>query len=145
MSANLGPPIRAALVGEAAITALLPAYLDGYPIFTQRPVPDNAEYPMIVVSPDVATSEQDGIADFRPVLERDVAVYGRNNTAANYAAVETIARLVHDLFHRQRNSIAVSGWGVVDVVARSPMPAPTDDEKTVGRVVPLTIRLAKLN
>lgn len=145
MSVDLAQPIRNALVGASSITSLLPAYLNGYPVFTRRPVPDDAPFPNLVVSPDVAADEQDGVADQRPVLQRDVMVYGRNTTDAEYRAVEAVARQVHTLFHRQRNSITVSGWGVVDVVARFPMPAPTDDEQTVGRVVPLTIRLSKHN
>lgn len=146
MSADLGRPIRDAIVGAAAITALLPAYLGGFPVFTRRPVPDAAPYPMIVVSPDVAAEDQDGINDQRPMLQRDVAVYGRNITGDEYRAAEAVARQVHALFQSQgRLAIAVPGWHVIDINARWPMPAPTDDEQTVGRVVPLTIRLAKQN
>lgn len=146
MSADLAQPILAAIIGASSITSLLPAYLGNFPVFTRRPVPDDAPYPAIVVSPDVAASDQDGIDDQRPVLQRDVAVYGKNTTADEYRETEQIAREVHSLFQSLgRHAIVVPGWHVVDLSARWPTPAPTDDEQTVGRVVPLTIRLAKHN
>lgn len=151
MIPDLAAPIRAALVGETDITDLLPAYLGSYPVFTRRPVPDDAPYPMIVVSPDIGDtvtqqaggSSGDGVRDFRPALERDVVVYGKNEPAQNYRDVETIARAVRALFHRARTSISVSGWAVVQVTATAPRAAPTDDEQTVGRVVTLTVQLAR--
>lgn len=141
MSAELSVPIRNAIVGESAITSELDAYLGGLPVFTRRPVPDAAPYPMIVVSPDITVSDEDGISDFRPVQVRDIAIYGRNSTPANYRQVETIARAVYSLFHRQRTSITVSGWDVTQITARGPRPAPVDDEQTVGRVVEVTVHL----
>lgn len=146
MSADLAQPIRAMIVGASSITSLLPAYLGGFPVFTRRPAPDDAPYPMIMVSPDVAASSEDAINDQRPVIERDVAVYGKNTTADEYRETEAVARAVHALFQEAaRSALSVPGWHVIDFSARWPTPAPTDDEQTVGRVVPLTIRLAKHN
>ena len=143
MSADLAAPIRSALLGEPAITNELAAYSGSYPVFTRRPAPADAPYPMILVSPDITVTDEDGVNDLRPVIERDVAVYGRNDTSEHYRAVETIARAIRTLFHRQWRALTVSGWGVVSITAAGPIPAPTDDEQTVGRLVILTIRLAK--
>lgn len=143
MIADLAIPLRTAIVNNATIIALLPAYKGSFPVFTRRPAPENAPYPMILISTDVSANNEDGINDYRPIQERDVAVYGMNDTAVNYRNVETIARAVRTLFHRQRQAITVSGWHVVTITARGPFAAPTDDDKTVGRVVPLVIQLAK--
>lgn len=142
---DLSAPYRAALVGAAAITAELPVYLGSYPVFTRVPVPDDAPYPMVVVSAQLQAGEEDGVADQRPLLDRDVMVYGRNDTAAHFRQVETIARAVHALFHRQKRSITVSGWHVADLTATGPAPAPVDDAQTVGRRVTVRARLAKSN
>ena len=139
---DLSEPLRTAIVDDATIAALLPIYAGSKTVFTRRPVPDNAAFPIVVISPDIAITDQDGIDDNRPVIIRDVAVYGRND-AASYRAVEAIAYEIRDLFHRRRQSLTVLGWDVVDVVALGPRPAPTDDEQTVGRVVELTVRLAR--
>lgn len=143
MIAELAAPIRAALVAEADITGELAAYKGSYPIFTRRPAPADAPYPMILVSSDITATDVDGIADYRPVQVRDIAVYGKNDTAEHYRQVEDIARAVRELFHRQSDAIAVSGWGVTQITASGPRPAPTDDEQTVGRVVELTVQLYK--
>jgi hypothetical protein len=143
MSANLAQPILTALRASGAITAQLTAYMGSFPIFTRRPAPTDAPYPMIMVSPDISVSDLDGINDFRPQQQRDITVYGQNDTPAKYRVVEAMAYQIRDLFHRQRRALLVAGWSVTDIRAIGPIPAPTDDEQTVGRLVSLTIQLAK--
>ena len=143
--ADIGIPLRDALLAAPAVTGQLAAYKGSFPIFTRRPVDPAAPYPLIVVSPDITKTDVDGINDQRPVIERDISVYGENDVPVKYRTVETIARAVHDLFHRNRHAIAVSGWAVVSITATGPIPAPVDDDKTVARVVSLTVMLAKQN
>jgi hypothetical protein len=132
------------LLNDIVIDAALPAYNSGKAIFTRRPVPSDAPYPMIVISPDVSVSEADGIRDDRPIVVRDIAVYGRNEPAAAYRQVEDIAYAVRHIFHRQRQSLFTNGeYDVIDVRASGPRPAPTDDQQTVGRLVELTVRLSR--
>lgn len=140
---NLSAPIRAAVVGAASVTTYLPAYLGSYPVFTRRPAPSGAPYPMIMISPDVVVTEEDGINDDRPRITRDVVVYGSAEDATSYRATEACAYAVRDLFHRQRTSLTVSGWGVVSVVALGPTVAPADDIKFSGFAVELTVLLAR--
>ncbi|MDO8614621.1 MAG: hypothetical protein Q7T33_02655 [Dehalococcoidia bacterium] len=140
---DLAAPIRAALLADSAITSKMQAYLGSFPIFTRRPVPTAAPYPVVVVSPDVTVAQSDGVSDQRPAPIRDVAIYGRNDTPASYRDVEAIAYAVRALFHRRRGAIIVPGWGVVDITAAGPRAAPVDDEQTVGRVVELTVQLAR--
>lgn len=141
----LEQPIRAALIAETGVTANLSAYKGSYPVFTRRPAPEDVVYPIVMVSPDVSKDDQDGIDDSRPIIVKDVTVYGLNNTSANYRTVEAVARTIHNLFHRQRDAIDVTGWGVIQIIARGPIPAPTDDDQLVARMVSLTIQLAQKN
>lgn len=143
MTADLAAPIRAALAGAASVTGLLPAYAGAYPIFTRRPAPADAPYPMIMVSPDISVVDRDGVNSLQPISQRDVAVYGQNNTAAHYRDVEAIAYAIRALFHRKWRALTVPGWKVVALTALGPIPAPTDDEQTVARLVTLTIALAQ--
>jgi hypothetical protein len=140
---DLSEPIRTALIGATDITTNLPTYLGSYPVFTRRPAPEDADYPMIIVSPDIAKSDQDGLNDQRPIITRDVVAYGQNDTVAKYDVVELLGRAIHDLFHRRWNAITVSGWKVVQIIASGPIPAPVDDDQTVARLVSLRIELAK--
>jgi hypothetical protein len=140
---DITQPIRDAVV--AAMGSSLPVYNGSPPVFTRRPVPSKAPYPMIVISSDVSLTENDGIDDERPIVIRDVAVYGVNDVAGNYREVEDIAYAVRHLFHRQRESLDLSAstYKVIDIQASGPRMAPTDDQQTVGRLVELTVRLAR--
>jgi hypothetical protein len=145
MSVDLAVPLRDALLDESAIATKLAVYSSSRAIFTRRPAPVGATYPMIMVSPDITTTDQDGIDDQRPVIQRDIAIYGQHDTPAKYRAIEEIGYLVKALFHRKWRSIVVPSWKVVEVLARGPQVAPADDEQIIGRVVMLTIQLAKKN
>lgn len=140
---DVSAPIRAALLAEVTITSLLPVFEGSKAIFTRRPVPDEAPLPLLIVSPDISISDADGINDFRPIVRRDVSVYGRNDTSAHYRTVELLAYAIRDLFHANREAIDLNDYGVMDIRATGPRPAPVDDEQMVGRVVSLTIRLAR--
>lgn len=139
---DLGPTLRAVLVGASSVTSNLTAYESSYPVFTRRPVPTDAPMPQIVISPDVILADEDLINQQIPYAVRDIAVYGRNDTHANYVKVQTIAYAIRDLFHRApRFTLTPSGWNVIDVTAAGPFPAPTDDEKLVARIVSVKVRL----
>ena len=145
---DLAAPIRTALIGASGVTDELSAYKGSFPVFTKIPVPDDAPVKIVLVSSGLTIGENDGLTDERPVVGRDVMFYGRRSTDPNqdeYRAVERMAFASHALFHRQRLSITVSGWSVVDITASGPAPAPVDDEQTVGRMISLTISLAKQN
>jgi hypothetical protein len=138
---DLAVSMRAAIVADPAITADLTAWKGTFPVFTRRPIPPDAPYPVIVVSPDVAVSDEDMLDTPMVMIVRDIAVYGRNAEPDDYRTVEALAYRVRDLFHRERFSLAPAGWRVVDVRASGPVPAPTDDADVVGRVVTLTVRV----
>jgi hypothetical protein len=144
-AADLAVPIRNALIGSSAITSRLTPYQGSFPIFTRRPMPTNPlpAYPVIMISPDISITDQDAINDRRPIQQRDIAVYGLNDTSANYRTVESLGYLVRELFHGLHNSISVPGWTVINIIGHGPSPAPTDDDQTVGRLVSLTVQLAK--
>jgi len=141
MFVDLSVPIREAIVGDSAITALLPAYLNSRPVFTRTPVPENAPSPRVVISQDISTAEEDGISDFRPVVTKQVVVSGESK--ADWKAVDDLARLIVALFHRQPHALTVTGWTVVDIRATTAGGVPIEQDQAVSVVVTLTVRLAK--
>lgn len=137
--------IRATILGASSVTSELEAYLNSYPVFTRRPVPDDAPPVVVVVNPQFQSGQSDGMRDQRPSLTHDVAVYGPNEPAESYRKVERVSHALQQLFHRRPGSVSASGsWTVTDVTAVGPSPAPVDDEETVGRRVEITARLARL-
>lgn len=145
---DLLPSIRASIVAAASVTSELPAYAGSFPVFTRRPVPDAAPTLVVVVNPQVQAGANDGINDLRPIVVHDVVVYGQNGAAAGgvdeYRKVERIGQALQQLFHSHPELVSAAGWSTIDVTASGPSPAPTDDEQTVGRLVSVTTRLAKL-
>lgn len=138
---NLAPAIRSPLVNDQALRKLLASFEGAPAVFTRRPVPN--AYPCAVVSPDVTVGDQDLLVTQIPVVTRDIAVYGGNETAAKYRVVEAAAYRVREIFHRS-NAIALDGWHIIDVTASGPIAAPTDDIKRVGRLVSLSIRMMRV-
>jgi hypothetical protein len=143
----MGPPIRAALIGEASIADQLSKWKDAPAVFTRRPVPDEATYPLAIVNPDAAISDDDALNSERPIVVRDIVFYGRKAPAGDpldqTRIVEALGFRARALFHRQKFSVRPAGFSVIGIVAAGPFPAPVDDEGTVGRLVSLTIRLRR--
>jgi hypothetical protein len=143
LATALPAAIRSAIIGNAPIVALLGQYENEPSVHTRRPAPEGAEYPMVIVpSESASASDQDMMRRQIPVLGRDVLIYGRN--PKDYREVDEAAELIFLLFHRQKWALSIEGYRVLDIVARRPTAAPTSDEKKVGRLVPLTIRLQGL-
>jgi hypothetical protein len=142
-SPNLAAPLYAALIGNADVAAALPAYNGAVTVFTARPVPTDAPYPMIITAGDVTRTDEDLISSQLPVIVRDIAIFGQNDAPAHSRAVEALALTVRDIFHRQRGSLSVPGWSVLDIVCTGPITGPTDDDTTVSRIVTLKVRLSQ--
>jgi hypothetical protein len=136
---DLSEPLRTAIVTFDEITSKLEAYKNSFPVFTKRPVPEDSPKTCIVVSPDITVDEDAAINYLRPVITRDVTVYGNNDA---YRDVEALSRLVVRLFNRSRKAIVVPQWGVTLVTTVGPSPAPADDDKTVARVVQVRVALS---
>lgn len=142
MAANIAGGLRAAIITNSAITSQLPAYAGSFPVFRTRPAPANAPYPMILISPTVSAVDTFGrLAEEMPDILHDVSVYSDQESDAEYARVEAIARAIYDQFHRTRRSVTVPGYNVISVTATGPIPAPVDDDAKIGRVVTLRFRL----
>lgn len=139
---NLAPAIRFAILQNPDITSRLGNWKNEPCVFTRRPAPTDAEYPMILISPDIASGNTDGLTSMRPTVVRYVQVYGEN-TAPMYRRIEEIGYLLRDLFHRQRLALDVQaqGYRIISLVAVGPTPTPVDDEKLVGRMVTLTVSM----
>ena len=138
MSLNISDDIRTALLNDGSITALLGLWNSAPSIHTRRPIPENAEYPaVIVLSRDV--NDEDGLESSRPIADYDISVYGRQKQ--DYRSVESLGFFVRDLFHRKRFAITPSGVSVIEIVCRGPMIAPTDDASLTGRLVTLQVKL----
>jgi hypothetical protein len=148
VSLDLGIPLREAVLSNAQITSLLGLYEGEPAVFTRRPVPSEARYPMLVIPGDSAIGDQDFLVSRNPIVIRDLIAYGQQEITGSglpdqYRDVEQIGYLLRDQFHREKRSISPVGYRVIDIVAAGPMVAPTEDVKIMGRVVSLTISLQK--
>lgn len=141
MSLDFAPDLRDALLAAPAISGLLGEYASNPAIFTRLPVPADAPAVYIVIPPVTALTDEDGLDSLRPVIVRDIAVFGKQPD--DYRTVEQIAYTIRDLFHRQRFSVINTGYDVVSITASGPLVAPVSDSQTVGRLITLTIQTRK--
>lgn len=136
---NVKSAVRTALVGNSSITALLGTYAGSPSVHTRRPVPVSATYPMIIVNDPATITDDDALVARRSVIVLDVAIYGQQDD--HFRDVDALGFLVRTQFHRIKSALTVSGYNIYEIVATGPIPAPTDDDEYVGRVVTLSIRI----
>lgn len=140
---DLQPAIRSVILNDLSISSLLPAYNGSKPIFTRRPTPTDAPYPLVLISDTVADSQQDYLACGHRVMTYDVAVYGYNDTPANYRLVQDIARRIANKFHRLKSyEITMPlGSSLIQSTTIGPLSGPVDDDNKIGRVVILNLEV----
>lgn len=134
---DLSVAIRSHILNDEIIAPLLPNYQGSEPIFTRRPVPTDAPYPLVLVSSLVSDNPLDYLSCQRRILTYDIATYGKNDTPANYRTVEQIANRIQAIFHRMPKYALnmPTGSSLIRVSATGPIIAPVDTNDTVGRVV----------
>ena len=130
-------------MGETTITSLLSTYKGAPSVHTRLPIPDGVEFPYVVIGPDVAVTDYDALTVDRPIVVRNIYVYGVAGNALqdDYREVEQVGYALRTLLHREKDAIAVTGYDVVSIDISGPLSAPTSDEKIIGRYVVATIRL----
>lgn len=138
---DLSGVLRKFLVTKPAM-ADLSSFANSRALFTRRPAPEGAVYPMAFISPllDVDTSQSEISAEV-PDLRYMLSVYGLNETSEQYRKVEEIAFASVALLNRMDPSLMEmpDGAQLVRVRALGPVIAPVDDDKLVGRAVNLRL------
>lgn len=144
---DLAGPIRDSLMANTEIALELEEWNGEPAIFTRRPVPSDAPDLIILINAPFAITDADGLTSDRPVVQLDLAIYGRKGEAGTAQdqtrIVERLGFRIRRHFHRQRFSVQPEGFSVIDVRAGGPVPAPTDDDQTIGRIVALIVRLRR--
>lgn len=136
--------IRSSLLGNAAIVDFLGVWKGAASIHTRRPVPKDAPYPLILASStNAGATNEDGLISRRPLLVRDVFVYGVQPT--DLREVDAVAEMISAHFHRKRFALSIPGYHVLDIIADRPRPAPVDNDSQVGRLIQLQLRLKDLS
>lgn len=138
---DIAAPLRTALISVAEISGPLALWNNEPAVFTRRPVPADASFPMIVINPAAAITDQDYLDRQLPIVMRDIGIYGRQPD--DVRIVDAISYAIRDHFHRNRWAITPDGFGVIQIIARGPFPGPTDSATTIGRIVGLTIQLRR--
>lgn len=145
MTADLSSALRNAIIANTSIATKLSAWQGSPAVFTRQPIPEDATFPCVVIPYVVSTTDQDFITSDLAVMVYDIMVYG--NIAApgtdndDTRTVDAIGFTLRDMFHRKRIALGNTPYHVVDIVVNGPNRAPVDDDKTVGRMVTLTLRV----
>jgi len=116
-------------------------------VFTRRPAPTGAIYPMVFIGPQVPGTQDDYVnGKLRRTVIYDILTYGKNDEATNYRLVEKIAFAIAKKFARPSPFVlsVPSGYSIVSIVGTTAMPAPTDDLQIVGRMSQLNITIEEL-
>lgn len=141
---DLLPYIRSFILADTALTANLSSFDGSKAVFTRRPVPEDADYPFILINPQITQTQSDYVNLIKRDVIYDIIVYGQNDTAANYRKVEETAFLLARKFARLRGTDMEmpTGFYLVQAVGIGSFPAPTDDQTKAARAVSVTFTIA---
>ena len=144
---DLAAPLRTAILASATLTDPLSAYENEPAVFTRRPIPGDATYPLIWISPNAAAGAQNFLNSRKPTVIRDIGVSGEQGAPGHpddqYRTVEKLAFELWDYFDDKKDVITVPGFNVIRLTAAAPIVGPTDDDRHLTRIVSLTIRLSE--
>ena len=141
---DLRPILREYLLRDTEFSSRLSNYLDSKALFTRTPVPNDANYPLGVISPIVADLQNDFVScGGRRTLSIDVFVYSNNEDATSYRNVEAAGLRLVKLLHRiPRYELSLpTGFSLIQTTAIGPLPGPTNDLIKVARAVTVNIDL----
>jgi len=143
---DLSIPIRSLILATPAIANLIPPYQNSKAVFTRRPAPADATGLMVFVSPMIGGGiDSDFLKSQKREVFHDIVCYGPNDTAANYRKVQEVGFALAQTFHRL-NPLKLDmpeGWHLVRAKSFGPMPAPTDDQKIIGRMISVQFLIAQ--
>jgi hypothetical protein len=127
-----------AMAADGQLVAKLGTFGAGPSIFTKRPVPTEAVWPIVLATSVVSDANEDMLVEKGRSIQRDIAVYG--NAPDHFDKVTEASEIIRNMFHRTK-ALVVTGWRTVLITATGPIDAPIDNPQEVGRIVTLTIRL----
>ena len=125
---SLTVAIQSRLAGDALLAADLSTYRGVPAVFTQDPVPEDAELPYVVTCGEVGQSAFDTKTSRGRDAVRDVRCYA--NATGSVVLIERIAERVRELLHRHQLA------GAIYTTASGPTVLPTDST-VYGRLVSL--------
>lgn len=139
---DLSVAIRKHLLTIQDFIDIIASYKNSKSVFTYRPVPEDAEYPMSVISTTLGGTDSDYINCFKRNIQYNVILYDKNLSPESYINIERVANSVARSFHRLNPTLLdLTGVNVVSVTASNPFPAPTDDNETIARAITLNFEV----
>ena len=140
---NSTAAIFARLNDALSIIERLDLYQDQPAIFNDR-APDDFQFSdkaALVIAASSADTDASTLTETIRDITQDVRLYARDTGST--AAIDTLGRLIRDLFHIQPSQIEVEGGTCSLATATGPVAAPTTDPSLVGRRVTLRLQLKK--
>ncbi len=134
---NLEAAIYDYLAADFRLTDQLKTYRSAPAIFTESSIPEDADFPYVVVN-SVSDVPLDTLAEEGRQVVRDIGCYCEYTGSSQQ--VNQIAERVRALFHRQ--SIPVDGYSNYITTIVGMILAPTD-RNVVGRIVSVRFSLEK--
>ena len=135
--------VRQAIIDDTVIADLLASYRNSPAVFTRRPVPEDAPYPLAVSDHDVSIRDRDWLDTQKPVITRNIYFYGEQR--GHYRDVQTMALRARELFHRNPSALCIDGYHTIEITVTGPFDAPVADDQNTGRAISLTVQLQELS
>lgn len=135
------PILRQFILDDPDLTTHLASLNGSKNIFTRRPIPEAADYQLIIINPPSADLDRDFLDKAFRDVTHNIIVYGNNDNSENYRKVDETAFKLKNRFLRLTSAEMTlpSGYSFVRANSIGPFSAPTDDLTKVAKAVSVTI------
>jgi hypothetical protein len=131
------------MANDSTLTALLSTYRGAPGIFLIRPIPTDAEFPLVIADEDISVNTFPTKTKQGRTLVRSIKVYTDAESGTRTTSDEIIER-IRFLFHRQADQINIEGYKVIIADAENgPEFTPTDD-RVFGQEIEVRLTIQRL-
>ena len=131
------------MANDATLTNLLSTYNGAPAIFLIRPIPSDAEYPLVIADEDIQVVPFPSKTKQGRTITRSIKVF-TDAASGTRTDNDDIIERIRFLFHRQPNQITITGYKVIIADASNGPEFTPADERTFGQELEVTLTIQRL-
>ena len=131
------------MANDTTLTNLISTYRGAPAIFFLRPIPTDAEFPVIVADEDISVTPFPTKTKQGRIITRSIRVFTDAQSGTRTDNDDIVER-VRFLFHRQADQIQISGYKVIIADASNGPEFTPTDERTIGQELEITLTIQQL-
>jgi 2',3'-cyclic-nucleotide 2'-phosphodiesterase (5'-nucleotidase family) len=138
---KLSESLRTAIMANTDVLAYADSYKGGPAVFIQDRVPDDAPHKMVYISENVGSVNIDWVNTHKSIIMKQIYVYGEQ--PRDTKAVNLVSESIRAMFHRNKASISLPSFKLIEIMADYPIPAQDNSPSQLCRVIMLSVSVQR--